>query len=118
MTEGECGMDQKPSDYDLQARRVRLFRTAISIAFVCPFVLIPCGFVVGALSLNLGTALLFMGFALMVALVLIRAVIMPFVRCPNCQKPFFVNEGWASLVGIANPFQQRCIHCWKALGER
>jgi hypothetical protein len=99
-------------------KRLILVRRILCVGFVFGFTAVPVGFVLGPLSLILGSVLVMAGLAVVAALVVASYVVIPFVRCPACNKPFFVPEGALGLVSRINPFQHRCIHCRKEVDEK
>lgn len=99
-------------------KRLILVRRVLCVGFVLGFTAFPVGFVLSPLSLTLGINLWLAGFAVLGLLLAASYVVIPFVRCPACNKPFFVQEGFRGLLNQVNPFQNRCIHCWKEIGEK
>jgi hypothetical protein len=65
-----------------------------------------------------GEILLLIGFSTLGMLVAHSYFVLPFLRCPHCQEPFFVLRGYVGVISRCNPHRYRCIHCGWSMREK
>ena len=92
-----------------QIQRINCLLLALALAGIFG------GLILGWYWQTLGTILIVSGL-LVTGLLLIQSyAIYPRLKCPRCQRRFFLPDGGWHWLARINPFRQKCLHCGLSL---
>ena len=108
----EPALGVRAAAYLFQLRQIQRINCLL---FALSFAGIFGGLVLGFYWQTLGTILMIAGFLVMGLLLIQSYAIYPRLKCPRCQRRFFLPDGrWHWLARI-NPLRQKCLHCGLSL---
>ena len=62
-----------------------------------------------------GTAAGGLGMSLLAILIMEKILVIPLLKCPSCEAPFFTYPGALGLIAKLNPHNRNCVNCGLSL---